>query len=68
MRARLVTIVGDLDPSGLATTTDLHLCLDHAWVADLVGGGDRVLDCAGRPPARNGDAVACEQLLALVLE
>ena len=59
---------GDLDAAGLAAAADQHLRLDHAGVADLVGGGDRLLDGGGGRPGGHRDAVAREQLLALVLE
>ena len=46
----LAAVLRDLDAAGLAAAADQHLRLDHARVADLVGGGDRLLD--GRRPAR----------------
>ena len=64
----LGAVLGDLDAAGLAAAADQHLRLDHAGVADLVGGGDRLLDGGGGRAGRHGDAVAREELLALVLE
>ena len=68
MLERLVTIVGDLDPAGLAALADPHLRLDHARVAHLLrrlhGGGNAV----GVATVGNRDAVLGEELLSLVLE
>ena len=64
----LVAVLRDLDAAGLAAAADLHLRLDHARVADLVGGGDRLVDGPGRRAGGHGDTVAREELLALVLE
>ena len=55
MLARLVAVLGDLDAAGLAAAADLHLRLDDARVADLVGGGDGLVD-GGRGPARRARA------------
>ena len=64
----LVAVLGDLDAAGLAAAADLHLRLDHARVADLLGGRDGLAD-RGRGLARGDrDTVASEQLLALVFE
>ena len=40
-------VLRDLDPAGLAAAADQHLGLDHARVADLLGGLDGVLDGVG---------------------
>ena len=64
----LAAVLGDLDAAGLAAAADQHLRLDHAGVADLVGGGDRLLDGGGGRAGGHRDAVAGEELLALVLE
>ena len=64
----LAAVLGDLDAAGLAAAADQHLRLDHARVADVVGGGDRLLDGRRGGAGRHRDAVAREQLLALVLE
>ena len=42
--AHLGLVVGELDAAGLAAPADQDLGLDHDRVADLVGGGDGVLD------------------------
>ena len=39
----LGAVLGDLDAAGLAAASDLHLRLDDAGIADLVGGGDGLL-------------------------
>ena len=64
----LLAAVGDLDAAELAAPADLDLRLDRAWVADLIGGGHRVLDGPGGLAVRDRDTVAGEELLALVLE
>ena len=68
MLARLRRVAGDLDAAELPAPADLHLRLDRARIADLVGGSDRLLDRPRRLPGRHRDAVPREQLLALVLE
>ena len=68
MLAGLFTIVGDLDPAGLAALADPHLRLDHARVANLLrrlhSGGNAV----GIATVGHRDAVLGEELLSLVLE
>ena len=66
--ARLVLVLGDLDAAGLAAAADLHLRLDDAREADLLRGGDGLVDGRARAAVGHGDAVAGEELLALVLE
>ena len=58
----------ELHAAGLAAAADQHLRLDDDRVADLVGGADGILD--GRYRLAGGDlqAVAGEELLALILE
>ena len=68
MLAHLVTALRDLDAAELAAAADLHLRLDDAGVADRVRGVDGLVDRGGRPARGNGDLVAGEELLALVLE
>src|SRR5437763_16882577 len=68
MFTRFVLVVGDLDAPGLTAPADLHLSLDYTRVADLSGRGDRFVDCLRRPAIWHRNAVAREQLLALVLE
>jgi hypothetical protein len=68
VRLGLLAVVGDLDAAGLAAPTDLHLRLDDARVADLVGGGDGLLDRGGRRAGGDRHAVAGKQLLALIFE
>ena len=59
---------GDLDAAGLAAAADLHLGLDHARIADLLGRLDGGFDGVGDPPFGYGDPVAGEELLSLILE
>ena len=66
--AGLVVVVRDLDAAGLAPAPDLHLGLDHARVADVVGRRRGLVDGLRVPAGRHGYAVAGEHLLALVLE
>ena len=66
MRAHLVGVVGQLDAAGLAAAADLHLRLDHDRVADALGGGDGVVDRGDGLAGADRDAVAGEELLALV--
>ena len=47
-------ILRDLDPAGLAAAADLDLGLDHAGIADVIGGGDRLLDADGGRPSGTG--------------
>jgi len=64
----LGAVVGHLDAAGLAAPADQDLGLDDARVADLVGRGDGLGDGRGGTPVGDGDTVAGEELLALVLE
>src|SRR3954467_1885655 len=66
--ARLLVVVGDLDAPGLAAAADLHLGLDGAGEADLLGGGDGLVDRSRRASVRDGDSMSGEKLLALVFE
>ncbi len=66
--ARLLDVLGDLDPARLAAAADQHLRLDRAGVADPLRRGDGVIDVGSDLAARHGDAVLGEKLLALVLE
>ena len=68
MLARLAGVLCDLDAAGLAAPPDLDLCLDDTGVPDLVRGADGLLDGACRDALGDGDSVAGEELLALVLE
>jgi hypothetical protein len=68
VRLRLGPDAGDLDAAGLAAPADLDLRLDDDWVAELLRGGDGLVDGSRRLALRNGDAVLGEELLALVLE
>ena len=65
--AHLVGVVGELDAAGLAAAADLHLGLHHHRVADALGGGDGVVDGGHGLAGADRDAVAREELLALVL-
>ncbi len=64
----LGAVVGELDPAGLAAAADQDLRLDDARIAELVGGGGRLLDGGGGRAFRHGHAVAGEELLALIFE
>ena len=63
-----LAVVRDLDPARLAALADPHLGLDHARIADLIGGlgrgGNRVRDAT----VGHGHAVPGQELLALILE
>ena len=48
-----------------ATAADLHLDLDDRSSAELAGGLGRLLGGRGDDPARRGDPVGAEQVLAL---
>ena len=65
---RLAAVGGELDAARLAAPADQHLRLDDAGIAELVGGGDRLLDGGGGRSPGHGNAAAGEQLLALILE
>ena len=65
--AHLVGVVGELDAARLAPAADLHLGLHHHRVADALGGGDGVVDGRHGLAGADGDPVAREELLALVL-
>ena len=66
--ARFVGVGGELHAAGLAATTDLDLRLHHDRVADAIGDGDGIVDRLRDLAVGDGNAVAGEQLLALVLE
>ena len=53
--------------AALAAATDLHLDLHDALAAQFAGGLGRLLPRGGDDPARRGDALGAEQLLALML-
>ena len=59
---------GDLDAARLAAAADLHLGLDHARIADLLGRLHGAFDGVGDPALGNGDPVSGEELLSLILE
>jgi hypothetical protein len=63
----LVGRLRELDPARLATAPGQHLRLDDDRAAELVRGGARLLGRRREPPVGDGDAVALEELLALVL-
>src|SRR4029453_3774901 len=62
----LVSVAGQLDATGLAAPAHLDLGLDHHRVADALGGGDGVVDGGDGLAGADRDAVAGEELLALV--
>ena len=64
---RLVGILRELDAAGLAAPARQHLRLDHHGAAELLGGRTGLGRGQGDAAGRDGDAVAGEQLLALVL-
>src|SRR4051794_12670710 len=57
-----------LMPPALPRPADLDLGLDHAGVAHGLGGLDRLGHRGGRTAGGHRDALAREELLALVLE
>ena len=64
MLARLASSCGDLDAAELAAPADLHLRLDRARVADLVGRRDGLIDrraraCPRARGCRGGRTAAC---------
>ena len=68
VRAGLVGVGGELDAAGLAPTAHVHLGLDHHRVAEPLGGGDGLVHGERHLTGRDRDAVAREELLALVFE
>ena len=66
--ANLGGVRRELDPAGLASPTDLDLRLHDDRIADAVGGRHRVVDVVGDVTRRDGNAIAREQLLPLILE
>ena len=64
---RVGRVVGELDPAGLAAAARQHLRLDDDRAAELLGRGARLLGGLRRPPVRDGNAEALEELLALIL-
>ena len=66
--ARLVGVGRELDAARLAAATHLHLRLHDHRVAERVGHLDRLATVVDRCARRHRDAVAREQLLALIFE
>ena len=66
--AGFVGVRGELHAAGLAAPADLDLRLDDDRVAERIGHLHGVVDGVGDVAGRDGDAVAGEELLALVLE
>ena len=64
----LLAVVRELDAARLAAAADQDLGLDHARIAERLGGLDGLLDRRGGTPLRHGHAVLGEELLSLVLE
>ena len=59
--------LGELDATSLAATAGKHLCLDDDRGAELFDGGASLGGGRRQPPLRDGDAIAAEELLPLVL-
>ncbi|SLC92532.1 Uncharacterised protein [Mycobacteroides abscessus subsp. massiliense] len=59
---------GVLHTTGLATSTNLDLSLDHHRLADFFGDRLGILGGGGNPARRRRHVVLSEQLLGLVLE
>ena len=68
VRLRLVGVLGDLDPAGLAAAADLHLCLDDDRKTEALGRLARRLRSVRMPPLGDRHAVLGEDLLSLVFE
>jgi hypothetical protein len=66
--ASLVLVLRDLDAAGLAAAADLDLRLDGTGEADVLRGGDGLVDRARRASVWDGDSVTGKQLLALIFE
>ena len=64
----LVGVGRQLDPARLTPASYLHLGLHDDGVTDLFGQLHGLVRRDGHPARRNGDAIAGEVLLALVLE
>ena len=64
----LLPVLRDLDAAGLPAAADQDLRLDHARVAECLGGLDRLLHRGRGTALGHGDAVLGEELLSLVLE
>jgi hypothetical protein len=67
MRLGLVGPGGELDPARLASAARQHLRLDHDVAAQLLRRRSRLGRCGRQPSCRDRDAMAREELLALVL-
>ena len=65
--ARVVRVLGELDPAGLAAAAGEDLRLDDDLAADLLRGRARLVGRRRESPLRHGDPEALEELLALVL-
>ena len=66
--AELCFVVGQLHATGLAPSAHLDLCLDRDRVAGIGGHHHCLVDGVGHTSLGDGQAVAGEDLLALVLE
>jgi hypothetical protein len=64
----LVDVVGELDPAGLAATTDLDLGLHDNRVAGGVSCRDGLVNSVGDPSRGDRDAEGRKELLPLILE
>ncbi len=66
--AHLLDVVGEFDPAGFAASTDFYLSLDDDRVPDAFGDGHGFFNGVGDVTGRDGDAIAREVLLALILK
>src|ERR671917_344662 len=67
-RPGVLGAVGELDATGLAAATGLHLRLDDDRGADLAGDRLRLLGGLGDAAGEHGDTVRGQQVTGLVLE
>src|SRR6056300_218421 len=66
--ADLVSIISQLDATGLTATTNLHLCFYDNGIARSLSRGDRLIDSVSFVTRAYRDVKASKVLLALVFE